>query len=39
MKKYVNTVQLQHLICDILARKFLKQIKGHGDMQLANDAK
>ncbi|XP_011155246.1 uncharacterized protein LOC105192669 [Harpegnathos saltator] len=27
-KKY--TVQLLHIICDIPARKFLKQIKGHG---------
>lgn len=27
-KKY--TVQLKHIICDIPARKFLKQIKGHG---------
>lgn len=27
-KKY--TVQLKHIICDISARKFLKQIKGHG---------
>lgn len=36
MKKYI---QLQHLICDILARKFLKQIKGHGSVQLTNDAR
>ncbi|KYN10946.1 hypothetical protein ALC57_16916 [Trachymyrmex cornetzi] len=27
-KKYA--VQLKHIICDIQARKFLKQIKGHG---------
>jgi len=27
-KKYA--VQLKHIICDIPARKFLKQIKGHG---------
>jgi hypothetical protein len=27
-KKYA--VQLQHIICDIPARKFVKQIKGHG---------
>lgn len=27
-KKYV--IILKHFICDILARKFVKQIKGHG---------